>query len=376
MKIGELFAGIGGLGLGAAWAFGGHIAWQVECDRHAAAVLRRRAAPGCSVIEGDVRDHGLKTLEPVDLLCGGFPCQDLSVAGTRAGLAGERSGLFWEMVRIVGETRPNAVFIENVPPLFKHRATVDATFEEFGYRTNWAPVTAIEAGAPHRRRRAFVLAVRGDAPELYRRWWRPGWVPTEPAVAAWTTPTVAERDNHGGAAGRVGPVRPGLSNAVLPWPKPTIKGGHNRAGLSPASGDGLETAVRPWPTPCARDYRAGADNDYQERRQGSPGLCDAVLGRLNPDWVETLMGFPVGWTDLDADVGHKEARALLYDPMWPAGWVREAPDRGPQFDWEPPRTMTGPAQRGRPARLRQLGNAVVPAQGALALAQLLREGGV
>ena len=204
-------------------------------------------------------------------------------------------------------------------------------------------MSALEAGAPHRRRRGFVLALRGDAPELARKWPGSAWTPS--------------------------------GDATL-WPPPTIKGGHNRSGLSPASGDGLETAVRPWPTPCARDYRSGANNAYQARRSGTPGLCDAVLGRLDPAWVETLMGLPIGWTDPDVDIGEADALHALDRPRWPAGWVRESPDRGPQHEWEPPRVMTGRPMKGRPARLRQLGNAVVPAQAALALGQLLGSPGV
>ena len=370
MRIGELFAGIGGLGLGAQWSLGGRVAWQVEYDRHAAAVLRARASTGCRVIEGDVRDHGSATLGPVDLLCGGFPCQDLSVAGKRAGIDGERSGLYRELLRIVGELRPSAVLVENVPALAKHRATIDGAFADLGYRTRWTQLAALDAGAPHRRRRVFVLALRGEAPEVVREW-----------RGSALTPEVD----------------------ASPWPTPTIRGNHNVAGLSPTSGDGLETAARPWPTPkasdaggpgvrahshslttavhpwptpCARDYRTGAANAYQERRIGTPGLCDATLGRLSPAWVETLMGLPIGWTDPSADLGESEAMGLMDAPRWPAGWVREATDRGPQYAWEPPRTMVGRPERGRPARLRQLGNAVVPAQAAAALSRLLGGPGV
>ena len=402
MRIGELFAGIGGLGLGAQWSLGGRVTWQVEHDAAACRVLRARAPDGCRVIEGDVRDHGSATLEPVDLLCGGFPCQDLSIAGKRAGLDGERSGLYRELLRIVGELRPGAVLVENVPALAKHRATIDGAFADLGYRTRWTQVAALDAGAPHRRQRVFVLALRGEAPEVVREWRGSAWTPDVDA-SPWPTPIVqdARGDRGAGSVAAGGGTR--LGGAVRPWPTPTIRGNHNVAGLSPTSGDGLETAarpwptpkasdaggpgvrahshslttaVRPWPTPCARDYRTGAANAYQERRIGTPGLCDAVLGRLSPAWVETLMGLPIGWTDPGADLGEAEAMGLLDAPRWPAGWVRDAPDRGQQYEWEPPRTMVGRPERGRPARLRQLGNAVVPAQAAAALSRLLGGPGV
>lgn len=373
MKIGELFAGIGGLGLGAAYITGGRVAWQVEHDPAAAAVLRRRF-PGSRVICGDVRDVAGAELEPVDLICGGFPCQDLSVAGKQAGLDGERSGLYCELVRIVDEAKPGAVLIENVPPLLRYRDRVDADLAAIGYRTEWARMSALGAGAPHLRRRVFVLACRGEQPSAVRAvasmpWggdmpWptplssdskgpgpRPGLnkgaTLTDAIKGLWPTPTATQRDNQGGSGGRVGPVRPCLESAVS------------------------ET----WPTPCARDYRTGADGAFAERRDANgsgPSLSDALTGRLNPAWVETVMGLPVGWTDPDADVDEVAALDLIGSPRWPAGWDRSIEGGGPQHEWEPPRTVTGAPVRGRPARLRQLGNAVVPAQGAAALQQLLR----
>jgi DNA (cytosine-5)-methyltransferase 1 len=97
--IGSLFAGIGGLELGLERAGFGPTRWQVESDPYARAVLARHwPEADRSVI--DVRKAGAATLPPVDLLCGGFPCQDVSLAGKRKGLSGERSGLFYEFVRI------------------------------------------------------------------------------------------------------------------------------------------------------------------------------------------------------------------------------------------------------------------------------------
>jgi len=90
-------------------------AWQVEIDPQARAVLRRHW-PDVDLHE-DVNNVGPSSLAPVDLICGGFPCQDLSVAGRRAGLDGERSGLWYEFHRIVAECAPRWVLIENVPGL-------------------------------------------------------------------------------------------------------------------------------------------------------------------------------------------------------------------------------------------------------------------
>lgn len=305
MIIGELFAGIGGLGLGVAHVLGGRVAWQVEADEACQRVLWRRFG---AALHGDVRSVGARDLAPVDAICGGFPCQDLSVAGQRAGIDGARSGLWREMVRIVGEVRPGLVVIENVPPLLRHTPVIEAAYAEHGYRMVWTQARALDAGAPHRRSRAFALA------------WQPGALPSE-----WR---------------RVAPT---------PW----------------------EGSGQPWPTPCARDFRSGADTTFGARRHGTPPLSDLIGGRLNADWVETLMGLPAGWTDPDADLDESDGHALLDAPRWPAGMVAEHPQRGPQYEWEPPRTVAGPPRKGRPARLRQLGNAVIPRQAAVALSRLL-----
>jgi len=114
VRFGSLFAGVGGFDLGLERA-GMEPVWQVEIDRFNQRVLTTHW-PEVQHFK-DVRDVGKAELASVDLISGGFPCQDLSVAGNRAGLAGERSGLFHEFARIVGELAPRWVLIENVPGL-------------------------------------------------------------------------------------------------------------------------------------------------------------------------------------------------------------------------------------------------------------------
>jgi hypothetical protein len=80
------------------------------------------------------------------------------------------------------------------------------------------------------------------------------------------------------------------------WPTPTVHGNHNRKGMSKNSGDGLATAVKTWPTPTASDGTGGPGSSG---RQGGENLRTAVGGTLNPTWVEWLMGWPLGWTDLE-----------------------------------------------------------------------------
>src|SRR6185437_7712295 len=103
------------------------------------------------------------------LISGGFPCQDLSYAGRRAGIDGERSGLWREFARIILELRPRYALVENVPGLLSGGLSrVVGDLAEAGYDAEWTCLRAADAGAPHRRERVFRLAYPGgDAPERH-----------------------------------------------------------------------------------------------------------------------------------------------------------------------------------------------------------------
>lgn len=160
LTIGSLFSGIGGLEMGLEWAGLGPVRWQVERDEFCRRVLAKHW-PDVKRYD-DVCTIGA-ALERVDLICGGFPCQDVSSAGKRAGLAGSRSGLWREFARIVGIIRPRWVVVENVAS----GATrwVDAVVRdlaEFGYASLPIPLSASDVGAPHKRERVFVVAYCRD----------------------------------------------------------------------------------------------------------------------------------------------------------------------------------------------------------------------
>jgi DNA (cytosine-5)-methyltransferase 1 len=164
VNVGSLFAGIGGFDLGLERA-GMRVDWQVELDPYCRAVLARHF-PETRRFE-DVREVGAEDLCPVDLICGGFPCQDLSAAGRGAGIDGARSGLWAEFARIVRELRPRYVLVENVPALLTgkgkrwDRAPVGRVLgdlAEAGYDAEWACLSAREFGAPHLRKRVWVVA--------------------------------------------------------------------------------------------------------------------------------------------------------------------------------------------------------------------------
>ena len=162
MKIGSLFSGIGGIELGLEWSGIGATVWQVEQDEYCRAVLAKHW-PNVKRFT-DVRSVGSDSLASVDLVCGGFPCQDISSAGKRAGLAGARSGLWFEYLRIVGELRPQWVVVENVAS--GARAWVDTVCAGLGEQ-NYAclpiPLAAADVGAPHERKRVFIVAANTDA---------------------------------------------------------------------------------------------------------------------------------------------------------------------------------------------------------------------
>jgi DNA (cytosine-5)-methyltransferase 1 len=164
VRFGSVFSGIGGMDLGFERA-GMQCAWQVEIDSGCQHVLLRHWPK----VErfNDVREVGAAWLPPVDLVCGGFPCQDLSVAGRRAGLEGSRSRLFYEFARVIDELKPPWTVIENVPGLLSSRngrdmGAVLGTLAELGYGFAYRVLDAQYFGVAQRRRRVFVVGCLGD----------------------------------------------------------------------------------------------------------------------------------------------------------------------------------------------------------------------
>jgi DNA (cytosine-5)-methyltransferase 1 len=145
-----------------------------EIDRYAQAVLLSRMADGTlpkAPIWDDIRtlDVGkLGCTGDIDIIYGGFPCQDISIAGPQTGLAGERSGLFFEIIRLVNEIRPEFVFLENVANVtVRELERILLEFTALRYDCRWTIVSAGELGARHRRERWWLLAhtMRAGLPE-------------------------------------------------------------------------------------------------------------------------------------------------------------------------------------------------------------------
>ena len=160
MKFISLFAGIGGFDLGFERA-GMKCVAQVEIDDFCGKVLKKHW-PNVPLFK-DVRDVGKHNLPAAELICGGFPCQDVSLAGKRLGLKGKRSTLWSEFYRIVCEIQPRWVVIENVTGLFSSDNGVFFRrilwqLHQVGYNAEWHVIPASRFGAPHKRERIFIVA--------------------------------------------------------------------------------------------------------------------------------------------------------------------------------------------------------------------------
>jgi DNA (cytosine-5)-methyltransferase 1 len=222
VRFGSLFAGIGGFDLGFERA-GMQCVWQVEIDDYATRVLEKHWPHVHR--ERDIRHCGSHNLEPVDVICGGFPCQDISYAGLGAGLDGERSGLFFEAVRVVRELRPRVVVLENVAALLTRGLDrVLGTLAEIGYDAEWHCIPAAYFGAHFRRDRVFICACRSMSSRMrWERVWedtRGAWgeqqferlVQHELSVCI---PSGSMQRISDGVSHRVDRLR-GLGNAVVP----------------------------------------------------------------------------------------------------------------------------------------------------------------
>lgn len=164
MTYGSLFTGIGGFDLGFNQA-GLKCAWQVEKDKDCNRVLARQFP---DTQRGRlVEDVTPERFGRVDVICGGFPCQDLSVAGKRKGLAGARSGLWGQFHRILAEFKPSGFTIENVPGLFsscggRDLLTIVRGLAELGYCVAWCVLDSQYRGVAQRRERVFIVGSLGN----------------------------------------------------------------------------------------------------------------------------------------------------------------------------------------------------------------------
>lgn len=362
--VGSLFAGIGGLER-AMEATGRFLCgFQSEIRPHALRVLARhyRDTPRY----GDICGINPATLPHVDVLVGGFPCQDISDAGLCAGITGARSGLWGQFARLIEALRPRLVFIEQVEALRRRgMSVVLADLFRLGYVAEWHCTPATAAGALHLRDRMYIVATRRDLATGALLSNLDAYLSAFEAAAAWDEAPEIPR-----VASDV-PLRAerltGLGNSIVPQvvtaftlamldaidaptPAPTglpqIGWVHKGQWYTPKGAelpdrwprDGILTedgayalpVLRPstygddrllWPTPTVGDASGGRTTSKGKAyptslRAAVRGLNPKFLPllgagfvppprgvSLNPTWVDWLMGFPAGWTALDDEDG-------------------------------------------------------------------------
>lgn len=351
LRYGALFAGYGGLEIGAQSVLGGELAWYSEYEppsaknprpSQAAARIMAYHHPGVPNL-GDITQIDWHKVAPVDVLTGGSPCQDVSAAGKRAGMrAGTRSGLLASMCDAIDILRPELVVWENVRgaysseadsslescpgcvgdrddgPVLRALGRVLGDLAELGYDAWWCGIRASDVGAPHSRYRVFVFATPqdpDDAARGERRIAAPGqaqgrWAWPDAGRRSRTPPADAEcrgrdgrsRDTLGGEVGRAAPARSGA--------------GRRREAAPDSDGDGLTRLGR---FDTGERDPDGRDREDEPRDDGEPTAWGpyapaidrwaAALGRpappptelgpkgaprLSPRFVEWLMGLPAG----------------------------------------------------------------------------------
>ena len=194
IRAGSLCAGYGGLDMAVVSVFGGRLVWCADNDRHVAVVLDARYPDVPNL--GDLTRLDWRTVESVDIISAGFPCQDISYNGRGAGIEkGERSGIWKNIVEGICVLRPKLVIVENVAGIRRRGLDrVLGDLAEMGYYAVWGSVRASDVGAPHRRERVFILGYRQEAGQILAaaharsqrraRWPAPG-AATRPAGTRW-----------------------------------------------------------------------------------------------------------------------------------------------------------------------------------------------
>lgn len=398
MRAAELCAGYGGLHLSmlaAGWPV--ELAWYAENDPDASTVMAAHH-PGVLNL-GDITAVNWATVEPVDILAAGYPCQDLSNAGKRAGIEGARSGIWRNVADAVRDLRPGLVVLENVSAhLARGFGRVVGDLAEIGYDATWTCLRASDVGAPHRRDRVFILAepahadgqsVRQQLVAVAARDRASVAGPDRPEAGLMPTPTSSRADRRGQpsaatAAARFADGRRNLDDAVALLPTPAARVSGRGSGYADEPGRPLsETVHRLLPTPRASDSDKAGPN--QRGSAGDLALMGA-LALLPTPTVTNFRGNAHNGRGEPLLLGAVADRWAHYGDAirrWENELGRPAPDPtvpgkrgGPQLshlfvEWLmglPAGHVTDVLDR-KPA-LRVLGNGLVPAQGAAAYASL------
>ncbi len=293
MKIGSLCSGYGGLDMAVEAYYDAETVWMSDLDKYASKVIAERwGLPNL----GDLKTVDWASVEPIDILTAGYPCQPFSNAGQRKGLNDERH--IWPYIRdIISQLRPNRVILENVRGhLTLGFKEVLADLTKIGYDAKWSIVRASDVGAPHRRERLFVLA--------------------QPANANGERGFVRESEKE---------WHKGESQFELGRGGKTVTYAQC-AGLQGSSWKGFRYEQSSETTCDTDDKYQPYDGSMQElgsrftsRRQmrlrRPPNPLD-INGKLNAEFVEYMMGLPVGWVT-DLDISRSQQLKLLGNGVVP-----------------------------------------------------------
>jgi DNA (cytosine-5)-methyltransferase 1 len=293
MKIGSLCSGYGGLDMAVEAFYGAKTAFMCDIDKYASIVIKERwGVPNL----GDMKQVDWSNVEPVDILTAGYPCQPFSTAGQRKGSADERH--LWPYIKkIISHLQPSRVILENVRGhLTLGFKEVLADLTKIGYDAKWSIVRASDVGAPHRRERLFVLAQPADTNG-------------ERSVIRESTKERNQRESQFELSGSSKTVTDSTSK-----------------GLQGSSWEGLRYKQSSQTVSDTNDKYQPYDGSMQElgsrfasRRQmrlrRPPNPLD-INAKLNAEFVEYMMGLPVGWVT-DLDISRSQQLKLLGNGVVP-----------------------------------------------------------
>ena len=361
--IGSLFTGYGGLDMGVAMALDldARVAWTSDIEPGPCRLAEVRW-PGVPNL-GDITQVDWSEVEPVDIICGGSPCQDLSLAGKRAGMAsGTRSGLWESMAAAVETIRPRLVVWENVlgaisarayspvesepgmlgnestGPALRAAGRVAGDLAAIGYSSAWRVVRASDAGAPHQRARFFLIGYPDGEPWDVRR-------PARPRKAQGGRPLIQ-------------PTGPCLGTLM---PTPTASD-HKAGRHQDGTGHSLTQAVQLLPTPTASDGILGLPRTSSRPPEKSTKLATRLEYTDYGDYAPAIARWEQV-TGRDAPPPTTPPRREGGKPQLSARFV--------EWMMGLPEGHVTDLDLSRERQLRMLGNGVVPQQAALAVSTLI-----
>ena len=344
MNVLDLFSGIGGFSLGLERAGFKTVAF-CEVDKKCQAVLKKHW-PDVPMFDDVSNLKGKDIEEKIDVICGGFPCQDISLAGKGAGLAGKRSGLWSEFHRLIKEIRPKYAIIENVSALRSRGLDqVLGALSEIGYDAEWHCITAASVGAPHRRDRIWIVAHsrhRGRGDSITGSLGRDGERELEKRIRTTETIETTGSSQTSEAMAHTNDSRSGAS-----------KNGNNTKRP--------ETVERRQEQSFNRSSGSSANLAYADDIRSSRGGETGIRENLEKAWSQFTGGSSIGYSWEMADSDNERLQRDVWEGQ--TGTQGQSERYSSERGWwatEPDVGRVAHGIPGRVDRLKQLGNAVVP----------------